>query len=151
MNRISRGLIAGLVMGQLALAADIAAARPMTPAEKRDVWVSTDMPACDSPFVLGKITSKFGRREGRYWKSGLAIEGFDRIVETGYRTNGLDYLARRYCTGRVVLNDGKARKVTYAIAGDMGWLGVIGFGVEWCVEGLDRNFAYGGECRAARP
>lgn len=145
-----RGLAVSLALIG-ALQATVAFARPMTPLENRDMPYATDMPACDDPFVLGKISSRFSSRE-EYWNSGLSIAGFDSIVEIGYRTNGLDYQARRYCIGRVTLNDGAARKVTYVIGGgDLGWLGIFGPGVKWCIDGLDRNFAYGGDCRAARP
>lgn len=132
-------------------AAPQASARPMTPAERRDAPLSPDIPTCDDPMVLGKIMSRFSTREWRYWDSGLAIAGFDRVAEVGYRTNGLDYYPRRYCVARAIFEGGATRKVTYAVASDLGWLGVLGFGVEWCVEGLDRNHAYGGDCRAARP
>ena len=40
--------------------------------------------------------------------------------------------------------------VHYSIIEDGGFAG-FGQGVEWCVTGLDRNWAYGPGCRAARP
>ena len=40
--------------------------------------------------------------------------------------------------------------VHYSISETGGWLGV-GWGVEWCVVGLDRNWAYNPSCRMARP
>ena len=145
----SRSLVAAIALFATGVAP--ALARPMTPAEQRDQSFSGDMPTCDDPSILGKISSRFSSREG-YWDSGLQIASFQGIVEVGYRSNGLDYYPRRYCMGSAVLNDGKARKITYAIGGsESGWLGVLGSGVEWCIEGLDRNFAYGGNCRAARP
>ena len=147
-----RALFAGLALGLLAQsAATPALARPLVPAEQRHMSFSGDMPTCDDPSVLGRISSRFGARESKYWKSGLSISRFDRIAEVGYRTAGLDYLPRRYCMAQAIFDNGKSRKVTYAIAGDLGWLGVLGFGVEWCIDGLDRNLAYGAECRAARP
>lgn len=144
---LSRSLLAGLA---LALAAPVALARPMAPAERRIIPFSPDMPACDDSSVLGEIQSRFAARESEYWDSGLSIAAFDRIRQIGYRTNGLDYAPRRYCAARAVFPDGATRKVTYSIASDLGWLG-IGWGVEWCVAGLDRLHAYGGWCRAAGP
>jgi hypothetical protein len=38
----------------------------------------------------------------------------------------------------------------YSIQETTGWLG-IGWGVEWCVAGLDRNWAYNPACRMAQP
>jgi hypothetical protein len=150
-NRIRRSLLALALAPAVLSAAAPAQARPMTPLENRDMPYATDMPACNDPMVLGTISSRFSSRE-TYWDSGLSIVGYDRFAEVGYRSNGLDYLARRFCMARVTFNNGKSSKLTYAIGGsDTGWLGVLGFGVQWCIEGLDRNFAYGGECRAARP
>ena len=34
---------------------------------------------------------------------------------------------------------------------DSATMGTTSGGVDWCVDGLDRNHAYGGHCRAARP
>ena len=149
---ILSSLTAALALGAAAIAfAAAVEARPMTPAERRDMALSPDMPGCADPIVLAKISSRFASREASYWDSGLSIAAFDSVAEIGYRSNGLDYIPRRYCTARAVFSDGAARKVTYAIASSLGWLGVAGYGVDWCVEGLDRNFAYGADCRAARP
>ena len=38
----------------------------------------------------------------------------------------------------------------YSIQEASGWLG-IGWGIEWCVVGLDRNWAYNPACRMAQP
>lgn len=46
-----------------------------------------------------------------------------------------------------MLNDGKVRVVHFSIIEDGGF----GQGVEWCVVGLDRDWAYNPACRAARP
>ena len=40
-----------------------------------------------------------------------------------------------------MLSDGKMRSVHYSIIEDGGFAG-FGQGVEWCVTGLDRNWAY---------
>jgi len=146
------GLTACLALGAVLPLAPHVDARPMTPAERRNMPLSPDMPSCADPSMLAKISGKFASREANYWDSGLSITGFDGITEIGYRSNGLDYIPRRYCMARAAFSDGSLRKVTYSIASDLGWLGVLGYGVEWCVDGLDRNHAYGGsDCRAARP
>lgn len=145
-------LTAALTLGAgVAALTPAALARPMTPAERRDAPLSVAVPGCDDPSVLARISARFASREWDYWDSGLTIASFDRVSELGFRSNGLDYVPRRYCAARAMLSDGVARKVTYAIASELGWLGVVGYGVEWCVDGLDRNHAYGGGCRAARP
>ena len=140
--------------------------RPLTPAEKRYLPWSGEVPACDSPWVQGRIQSRFYESEREFWSSGLEIEGFDRFREIGFRSNGPDYIPRRYCTARGHLNDGKIREVTYWIGEDLGFAGgdymglfsltgrtnlFNNWGVTFCVNGLDRNYAYGQGCRAARP
>ena len=111
------GLTAGLAFGAVALAAAPAAARPMTPAERRDLPLSPNMPACEDPSVLSDISSRFASRESEYWDSGLAISGFERVAEIGYRSNGLEYVPRRYCVARAVFSDGSLRKVTLTPTG----------------------------------
>jgi hypothetical protein len=125
-------------------------ARPLTPAEQRDSAYSGRLPACDDPAVLSRIQSRFSEREATYWKSGLEIAGYDRVREIGWRSPGLDYIPRRYCTARAHMNDERARQVSYWIGEDLGMIG-WGFGVEWCVHGLDRNYAFAPGCKMARP
>lgn len=143
---------AGIVFAACALlaAAGAAQARPLTPAESRDSRYLGALPACDDPGVLSRIQNRFWSREAEYWGSGLAIVGYDRVREIGYRSNGADYIPRRYCTARVFLNDQLTRQVSYSIGEDLGIIG-WGYGVEWCVSGLDRHFAYAPNCKMARP
>ena len=125
-------------------------ARPLVPAERRYSPYSGVLPACADPAVLERIQSRFHDRESEFWNSGLEIVGFERVDEIGYRTNGLDYIPRRYCTARAYMNDQKLRSVSFSIAEDLGIIG-IGFGVDWCVSGLDRLNAYAPDCKMARP
>ena len=126
------------------------AARPLTPAETRDQPYSGLVKACNDPMPLGYIQGAFAGRESEYWHSGLAIVGFDEVREIGFRSNGLDYIPRRYCRARAIMNDEKVRSVSYQIT-EAG--GSIGFtdNVVWCVEGLDRNDAFAPACKEARP
>jgi hypothetical protein len=141
---------AGILSGFFASLPVAAQARPLVPAERRYDWFEGRVPACDDPNVFERIQSRFQAREGEFWKSGLLISGFDRVREIGMRSNGLDLIPRRYCEARAFMNDGKLRTVSYTIAEDMGIIG-WGFGVDWCVSGLDRNYAYAPNCKMARP
>jgi hypothetical protein len=127
-----------------------ATARPLFPAEERFFAYRGVLPRCDDPAVFGRIQTLFYQREAEFWKSGLAITGFDRAHEIGYRSNGLDYIPRRYCVAEALLNDSKVRKVSYSIDEDLGTIG-FGFEVEWCVSGLDRLNAYAPHCTLAQP
>jgi hypothetical protein len=83
--------------------------------------------------ALGTITNQFWEKES-----------------TAFRPWQSDNIPRRYCSAEAMLSDGKLRTVHYSIIEDGGFAG-YGQGVEWCVTGLDRNWAYNPQCRAARP
>jgi len=105
------------------------------------------LPPCEA--MLGTITSQFAEKESTFWNSALQITGYDRVRETAFRPWTSDNIPRRYCNARAMLNDGKPRTVEYSIIEDGGFAG-YGPGVEWCVVGLDRDWAYNPRCKAAR-
>jgi len=121
-----------------------------TPAEHRYSAYSGSLPTCDDPCVLSRISDRFQQKESEYWNSTLQIGGYDRIREIGFRANGLGYIPRRYCLARAQVSDLRRHAVIYAIGEDLGIIG-WGYGVEWCVVGLDRNLAYAPGCQAVRP
>ena len=166
-------LLAAAVAGTVSMFVLAAEARPLTPAERRSVEWNSLLPQCSDSSVLGWIQSRFSDREGQYWGSGLDVTGFNAIRETGFRTTGLDYIPRRYCSAQAVMNDGRLRTVHYSVIEDMDMTGgdalrsvlssltfgtirngpsvLPHWGVDWCIVGLDRNLAYGLNCNAARP
>ena len=134
----------------LCLVGTAAHARPLTPAEERDAPYSGIIPPCSDSTSLAEIQSHFSQRETDYWHSGLEIDGFEDVREIGFRSNGLDYIPRRYCEAHVVMNNQQIRTVDYSIV-EAG--GSIGFtdAVEWCVVGLDRENSLSPACKMARP
>ena len=100
--------------------------------------------------ALGTITNQFHRKERDFWNSKLEITAYGNIHETAFRPWQSDNIPRRFCSGDVMLSDGKLHTVHYSIIEDGGFAG-FGQGVEWCVTGLDRNWAYNPGCKAARP
>lgn len=138
-----------LALGFAIAASDSGQARPVTPAEKRISPFSADLPACGDSGVLGTISSRFQQKEYWFWKSPLEIVGYDRVRESGFRTNGADFIPRRYCTARASLNNRRKHEVVYWIGERLGIIGAS-YGVEWCVIGLDRNDAFAPNCREAR-
>jgi hypothetical protein len=142
------GLCFGFVLAVLTLEA--AQARPLVPAERRYSPFLGDLPFCDDPAVLERIQSRFLETESQFWSTGLSIVGFDAIREIGYRTNGLDHIPRRYCTARAILIDRKVYPASFAIVENAGMIG-LGFGVEWCLTGLDRLYSYSPHCAMVRP
>jgi hypothetical protein len=125
---------------------------------EKNFWLSGPnysavMPLCQDPLVLEKIQFRFAEKERRYWQSDLQIVGFDRIRETAFRAwarGAPDAIPRRYCSGTALISDARPRTIHYWIGEDTGWLGAD-WGVEWCVVGLDRNWAYNPGCAMARP
>jgi hypothetical protein len=59
-------------------------------------------------------------------------------------------IPRRFCTGRALVSDGKWRVVRYSIVEDGGMISAS-WGVDWCVVGVDRNWAYNPACQEAAP
>jgi len=140
--------IAGAVLGLMALAPGAQAANPL----ELNFWLSGpkyDGRVADCAAALSTISSQFQEKESTFWNSALAITGFDRVHETAFRPWASDNIPRRYCTAHAMLNDGKLRQVNYSIIEDGGFAG-YNQGVEWCVVGLDRDWAYNPACRAAK-
>jgi hypothetical protein len=108
------------------------------------------LPPCDYPDALTKIASRFNQRENTYWASDLKIVNFEKIRETAYRPWAANTIPRRFCSGLVEVTDGRKHTIHYSIAEDSGMIGAS-WGIEWCIVGLDRNWAYNPACKMARP
>ncbi len=145
---------AALVLGTPGLAAMPAAAGPVAAdiprAEERITPFSGVVEPCDAAFVKNELADRIAARERDFGYSSLEILGFDGIAQTGFRSNGLSYIPRRYCRAEAMFNDGVRRKVLYNIGERTGFIGLTS-GLTWCVVGLDREHAFGADCKAAGP
>jgi hypothetical protein len=122
---------------------------------EKNFWLSGPrydavVPTCDDPVALGKIQEHFAQKERGFWNSELQIVGFERLRQVAMRPWAVDAIPRRFCSGLAVVSDGRKRRVNYWIGEDTGMIGGT-WGVEWCVVGLDRNWAYSPQCRMALP
>jgi hypothetical protein len=122
---------------------------------EKNFWLSgprydRNVPACDYAGALDRIISNFHTKEIRFWNSELRIVGIENIQETALQPWAAQSIPRRYCSGTAVINDGARHPVYYSIAEDTGMIG-MDYGVNFCVEGLDRNWAYNPGCRSAKP
>jgi len=108
------------------------------------------LPPCDYPTALSKIKSLFGLKERRFWNSNLSIAAFDQVREIDFRPWAPDTIPRRYCAGVALISDGIERPIYYSIIEDGDLIGAS-WGVEWCMVGLDRNWAFNPACKMARP
>jgi len=152
-QRNSRPLIAST----LALALGGAAVAPAHAATwlEKNFWLSgpnydRNIPTCDSHPALDRIVANFRTKEFRFWNSELRIVGFEGISEIAAQPWGAQSIPRRFCRGTAVINDGAKRPIFYSIAEDTGMIG-MDWGVNFCVVGLDRNWAYNPDCRSAKP
>jgi hypothetical protein len=148
---LKSGLAAGfgVMLGLFAFAQVAEAANPF----ELNFWLSGpkyDGRVAPCETALPTITYQFREKEHTFWNSDLVITSYGQIRETAFRPWQSDNIPRRYCSGEVMLSDGKLRHVHYSIIEDGGFAG-YGQGVEWCVTGLDRNWAYNPNCKAARP
>ena len=147
----------------LVLGCAVAAALGALPVDKADAagWLEMNfylsgpryegvLPSCDADAALGKIVSRFNEKENKFWNTDLRILGFDKIRETAFRPWAANTIPRRYCSAVVDVSDGRKAPIHYSIAEDTGMIGMT-WGVEWCVVGLDRNWAYNPACKMARP
>lgn len=113
-------------------------------AARDDGW----LPACEA--ALSTIAWRFAQKEGRFWNSDLRILGFERVRQTAFHPWAEGSIPRRFCSAVALVSDGQEHAVHYWIGEGTGAFG-FGWGVEWCVVGLDRNWAYNPKCRMARP
>lgn len=151
--------VVGIVPSGLAamLALGIVMAAPSRAATflEKNFWLSgpnydRNLPACDYPGALDRIIANFHTKEIGFWNSELRIVGIENINETAALPWAAQSIPRRFCSGLAVINDGAKHPIYYSIGEDTGIIG-MDFGVNFCVAGLDRNWAYSPACRAARP
>ena len=144
----------------LAFAFAAALALPTAPAGAAN-WLEMDfymsgpeyegkLPPCDYRDALVRIASRFNQKENMYWATDLRILNFEHVRETAFRPWAAQTIPRRYCSGIVELSDGRRHVIHYSIIEDASMIGAS-WGVEWCIDGLDRNWAYNPTCKMARP
>jgi hypothetical protein len=152
LKKVVFGLIALFILVPLAHAGGGPAQLNLydTPAEARWAPFFDDMPPCDDSGVLSTISGRFAGTQREFWNSNLAIAGFERVREIGFRSNGLSYIPRRYCVARAAMTDQRQRTVAYAIGTQLGIIGNT-WGVEWCVVGIDPTLAYAPDCVVIKP
>jgi hypothetical protein len=146
---LKRLALVGLGLGVFVLGRPALAANPL----ELNFWLfgpSYDGRVAVCEKALGTISSQFQEKESTFWNSPLTIVGYGNIHETAFRPWESDNIPRRYCSGSVRLSNGAFHAIHYSIIEDGGFAG-YGQGVEWCVVGLDRNWAYNPGCKAAGP
>jgi hypothetical protein len=123
---------------------------------EKNFWLSGPrydnvLPPCEA--ALGKIASGFAEKESRFWNSALHIVDFTRVRQIAFDPWAAGTIPRRFCRATALVSAGGRpvrHSVYYWIGEDTGFIGAS-WGVEWCVVGLDRNWAYNPACKMARP
>jgi hypothetical protein len=100
--------------------------------------------------MLDEVSTEFGANEREFWSSALSIAKVWDIHEIGYRVRGESYIPRRYCYAQAQFSDGVSRRVVFNIVAASSFISLTP-SVVWCVDGLDRNHAYGRDCRRLGP
>jgi len=147
-----------LTIGAIAIAVAISGSVTPTRAAgwlEKNFWLSgprydSNVPTCSEHGPLDKIISRFNSKEYDFWNSTLQIVGFENIREIAWEPWSSGTIPRRFCTASVLISDGRRHHINYSIIEDGGMIGG-GYGVEWCVVGFDRDWAYNPRCRLARP
>jgi hypothetical protein len=142
-------LVAAAILAGLGIVAPAHAASWL----EKNFWLSGPnydgvLPPCEA--ALNKIARRFAQKESRFWNSSLQIVGFEGVRETAFRPWANGTIPRRYCSATAYVSDGRKHRVNYWIGEDTGMIGMT-WGVEWCVVGLDRNWAYNPACKMAQP
>jgi hypothetical protein len=150
-------MLGRIISVAFALALSAASASPLLAANplEKNFWLpgpdyDRQMPACDYPGALDRMIGDFRTKEIRFWNSELQIVGIEHIRETSVMPRAAQAIPRRFCDGVALISDGLRHPIYYSIGEDTGMIG-MDYGVNFCVVGLDRNMAYGPNCRAAKP
>lgn len=109
-----------------------------------------EFPPCETDSIRARVAQRFSATRSEYWSEPTEILSITDVRQIGFRPEGLSYIPRLYCEGVATTNDGVRRRVVYSIIEEGGMSG-IGYGVDFCVVGLDPSNAYAPACRAAYP
>jgi len=96
---------------------------------------------CNEHAVRDRIAADFN---ARYWP--MTLVGMRRLRTAKWNSWPQALIPRRFCSGQVLASDRQPRPIYYSIIEDGS-----SYRVEWCVVGLDRDWAYNPHCRLARP
>ena len=107
-------------------------------------------PMCDNSGVLNRISAHFNQAEARYWHTGVRMAQITSAREIAFKDWDPTIIARRYCAGSAYLSDGMRYDLVYWLRSEQGYAGV-GWGVQFCLVGRDRDYTYAPACKMLRP
>jgi hypothetical protein len=142
--------LAGVAAFLALLAGGAEAADYYAPAPVVVAPVAGQPPLCSEPWVLSRVADRVDYGERHVWHSVLEVEAIDQIRESASRWPYDSQIARRYCRGTALLNDGSTPYVFYMIETHQGFAGQ-GADVTACIASRDRWRVYDAACRTVRP
>jgi hypothetical protein len=132
------------------LAAVACSTAPVAAADYLDDGTGRVADACDSPAVLGFITSNFDYKANHYLKTDIAIAEIRDMHQKRVESRDETHLVQReYCRATATTTDGERRALWYLIERGWGFAG-IGSNIEFCLSGLDPWYVYGAQCASLR-
>ena len=106
------------------------------------------VPACDNGWVLNAIHRGFATAEANGGGS-LQMQAIEKPRQRAANNWGYNNIPRRVCEARAIFSDRRTRTVNYVIREGQGMIG-SNFGVNWCVQGVDRFWVYTPDCRSLK-
>jgi hypothetical protein len=147
-KRSARRLIA-LVLGVQLLPAFVATpAHAIEPLIKA-VVTDRSVPDCTSASVIETVRGKFAASDAGVLHAGLALSSVDRIAQTYAGQDDPSPYARRYCTARATLSNGKTTTLYYLVEQQAGFVGVT-WNVDACLAGYEPWNVHDGRCHTVR-
>ncbi len=144
-------MIKKLVSLPIALLLALAGVTPASTADYsgKGPVVVAEPTVCNDHAVLARIVSRFDYADRNLLGTGLGIQDFSSIRLTRYEgTDDKRLIERFYCQAYANMSDNQPRPVWYLIETGMGYAGIVGDNVEFCVSGLDPLKVYGANCRS---
>ena len=110
--------------------------------------VAGPLPACADQKVVNAALKFTNSAEPVYRVERVAA--IDNVFEQKLDVDNPSPLARRYCSGRAVFEDGRVTTAYIRLEEQGGFAG-FGWSVNVCLDGYDSWRVYDGFCRTARP
>jgi len=144
--RLAAAMFLAASFAMPAQAADLMVITP-APTSVEPAPVAGPLPACADPKVVNAALKFSNSAEPVYRAERVAV--IDNVFEERLDVNDPSPLARRYCRGRAVLEDGRVTAAFFRLEEQGGFVG-LGWSVNVCLEGYDKWRVYDGFCRTAR-
>lgn len=114
-----------------------------------------EVPLCDDPRVLRRITSKFSWADRNTWsriehrQHTISIQNIRHIKQRYRLDQTKSMITHRHCNATTTLSNGKHSKLYYMIQERVGFAS-LSWKVQFCVSGYDRWRVYGANCKSLR-